>query len=170
MSNQQEVFALIKELSGQKNILTIPRFFIKITGSLQVALFLSQVIFWSDKGKNEDGWFYKTYEEWEEELAINKYYIRKSIEFLKSKKVLNTKTKKINGNPTLHFRLNPEALNHWLMHSVNKGKYNECTFYYNTENAPLKIHSISDPETGFDFGIETYPTSSQFAKTGSAVI
>lgn len=104
-SNHKQVINLIKSLTGQANVLTIPRVFMEYTGSLDAALFLSQILYWSDKG-DEEGWFYKTYLEWKKELCLGEYEIRKSIKLLRDDKgIIETKIKKANGNPTLHFRL-----------------------------------------------------------------
>ncbi|MFH1076549.1 MAG: hypothetical protein V1753_06885, partial [Pseudomonadota bacterium] len=63
MSNQKDIFNLIKALAGQANILTIPRAFIKFTGSVEAALLLSQIIYWGDRNPRGK-WFYKSYREW----------------------------------------------------------------------------------------------------------
>ena len=57
MNNQQAMIELIKATSGQANILTIPRPYIEFMGSLDGGLFLSQLIYWSDRGGQDDGWF-----------------------------------------------------------------------------------------------------------------
>ena len=103
MSNQQDIFRIIKELTGQTNILTIPRAFVQYTGSIETALFLSQVVYWSDKG--HDGWFYKTYQEWADEICLSEYALRKSVNKLTEMGILETKIKKANGSPTVHYHL-----------------------------------------------------------------
>jgi len=106
---QQVVFSLIEEISGQKNILTIPKPFIKYTGSIEAALLLSQIIYWSSRTSDPDGWFYKRYIDWENEIALTKHKCNTAIGVLKRKKIIKTKVKKANGNPTLHFQLQREA-------------------------------------------------------------
>jgi hypothetical protein len=105
--NKSEVITLIKRLTGQANLLTIPRAFVQYTGTVDCALFLSQVLYWSDKGK--DAWFYKKYEEWEAEISLSEYQVRKAVQTLKTKGILETKLKKANGAPTVHYRLNERA-------------------------------------------------------------
>lgn len=101
---QSEVFALLKKFVGQSNILTAPVAFVRYTGSLDCAVFLSQIIYWT--GRSEDGWFYKSYTEWETELCLSEYEIRKNCRLLKNKGILITKLKKVNGAPVVHYRLN----------------------------------------------------------------
>ncbi len=114
---QQKIFNILKQFSGTKNILAIPRFFIEITDDIEEAIVLSQLIYWHDKSVN-DGWVYKTYKDWEEETGLSEYKVRKAKKKLeeKGKKEkdgkekdekgwIETKIKKANGNPTVHYRL-----------------------------------------------------------------
>ena len=70
---QQAIFNLLKNTFGQNNLLTVPTLLVKkLKGDHCAALFLGQLIYWTGKGANPDGWIYKTYQEWEEELFIKK--------------------------------------------------------------------------------------------------
>lgn len=102
MSNQKDLVNLIKSLTGQANVLTVPRDFIDYMESLDGALFLSQVIYWSDKGK--DGWFYKTYAEWKDEICLGRYEVERAVKTLKAKGFLETDIRKAAGAPTVHYR------------------------------------------------------------------
>ncbi|MBA3354772.1 MAG: hypothetical protein H0U18_02295 [Pyrinomonadaceae bacterium] len=101
---QKEVFALLKKFSGQSNILTAPVAFIRYTGALECAVFLSQVIYWTQR--SEDGWFYKSYSDWEKEICLSAYEVRKASRLLKNKGVLETKVKKTFRFPR---RLHPSS-------------------------------------------------------------
>ena len=108
MNNQQTVINMIKAISGQANVLTIPRIFITLTGDIKAALFLSQCIYWSDKVKREDGYFYKDANEWEEETGLTR---REQIGARKKLKTfIDVKLLRANGAPTLHYRVNFDAL------------------------------------------------------------
>lgn len=108
MSNYQQINALIKPFSGQHNTIGCPRIYCKFMGSLEGGVFLSQVIYFSDKGGRRDGWFYKTYDEWKEELELSEYKVRKLSRQLEDLGVLETKVKKANGAPTVHYRFDTE--------------------------------------------------------------
>ena len=95
---------MLKKFVGQSNILTAPVAFVKYTGSLDCAVFLSQIIYWTDR--SSDGWFYKSYAEWESEICLSEYEIRKNCRRLKNKGILVTKLQKVNGAPVVHYRLN----------------------------------------------------------------
>jgi hypothetical protein len=79
-----------------------------MTGSLEAALLLSQIVYWSDRSTLKDGWFYKTYIEWEAELSLTQYQVSKAIKVLKEFGV-ETKLKKHNDIPMLHYRINPSV-------------------------------------------------------------
>jgi len=50
------------------------RVFVKLSGSVTAALLLSQATYWSKRvNTNDEGWFYKTREQWEEETGLTRY-------------------------------------------------------------------------------------------------
>lgn len=112
MSNdsfQQQIFGMIQSLSGEKNLLAIPREIIRFTGDLESGVFLAQLIYWTDKGSRKDGFIYKTLKEWQDEIFISEYSLRKIRKNLEGMGILETKVKKANGNPTLHYRINQKV-------------------------------------------------------------
>lgn len=106
MDNRKETYNIIKAVSGWQNIIAVPRLFINLTGDWQVAAVLSQLIYWSDKAKREDGYFYKSNQELQEELGVTDYTVRK----VKELPYVETKVIKANGAPTTHYRINFELL------------------------------------------------------------
>jgi len=113
LSNQKDIFNLIKALAGQANILTIPRAFIKFTGSVEAALLLSQIIYWSDRNPRGK-WFYKSYKDWQDEIGLSKHKVAHATAILTTKNLVKTKVKKANGNPTLHYLFNQDAFVQWF--------------------------------------------------------
>ncbi|MGG3233226.1 DnaD domain protein [Priestia flexa] len=105
MDFKHEVFSIISELTGQNNVITLNVAFVDFTGDLESGLFLSQVIYWADRAKRTDGFFYKTDDEWNDEIKLTKYGVRKSRKKLEELGILETKVKKANGNPTVHYKL-----------------------------------------------------------------
>lgn len=136
--HRTEVFDLIKEFAGQSNILTVPVAFIRYTGTLEAALLLSQILYWSDK--KEGGWFYKTHKEWEEELALSKYEARKATKLLIDKGILETRVKKVNGTPTLHYHLKEAEFSLSIVQFLNNRKLTDCTFM-ESEKSELSINN-----------------------------
>lgn len=49
------------------------RAFVRVGAGITGALMLSQAIYWSNRTKADDGWFYKSQVEWEEETGLSRY-------------------------------------------------------------------------------------------------
>lgn len=111
MSKHQELRAIMKKMSGQDHIITVPRIFIEfLDGDLNTALVLNQLVFYADKTKRTDGFFYKSYGEWEAETGLTRRKIKGSIGKLINKELVATKLKKANGAPTLHYALDYDKM------------------------------------------------------------
>lgn len=121
MTNYEQINNLISSFSGQKNIISFPVVYLKITEDLNTALLLNQLVFWSDKSKRTDGFFYKTYGEWHEEIHLSEYQVRRSIKKLKELNIVETKLKKANGSPTLHYRVLMNNLSDLILKNVQNG-------------------------------------------------
>jgi hypothetical protein len=108
MKNQQRMFQLIKQTDGRNSIVAVPRLFIGLTGDHKAAILLSQLLYWSDKGKRKDGFIFKSDKEWGKELGFSRnelIRIRKILE-----PFLEIKVKKAYGSPTHHYRLKMNVL------------------------------------------------------------
>lgn len=108
MSATATIRALLRQFTGQENTLVVPRAFIKLTGDHVAALILNQVLYWSDRTTDPDGWFYKTAEEWEEELCISRFQLDRSRKVL-TPLGLRTELRKVGGAPKVHYRLDFEC-------------------------------------------------------------
>jgi uncharacterized phage protein (TIGR02220 family) len=110
LSNYTAIRELVKRISGQDNTFTIPRIYVQFTGDLTSAVLLNQIVFYSDKSKRTDGYFYKTYKEWEEEVCLTERQVRLAVGKLKDKGIIETKLMKANGSPTVHYKLHFDKL------------------------------------------------------------
>lgn len=120
-------FDLIAQFMGQQNILAIPRAFISILGSLDAALVLSQIIYWSDRATMKNGWFAKSYAEWEDELSLSKYQIGKAVKALKPAGI-ETKVKKFDGSPVVHYHVDKQVFSQWIVKKLDElGKSKNLT-------------------------------------------
>lgn len=175
LSNQKIIFELLQKLTGQSNVLTIPRLFVELfDGDHGQALFLSQLIYWSDKGSNPDGWFYKTYTEWYQETLLSEYKVRKAVKLLESENIVKTKIKKANGNPTLHYKIDPKSLHDWLLKKLKErdlnysrneplktsGSITKITTKTTTENnsyvSEKRLHALTGENDFLDFYLKTH--------------
>lgn len=119
MSAQSDYFELIKQISGQKNVITVPRLFVKITGDLNQAVFLSQCIYWSDKTARKDGFFYKTAAEFSDELGVTPRQVRYAAERLEESGFITTEVHRANGSPTTHYRVNLDVVTASILQICN---------------------------------------------------
>lgn len=138
MSNYSALRSVIKNFSGQDNVVTIPKMYIEVTGDLTAALVLNQVVFWSDKSKRTDGFFYKSYKEWLEETTLTERQVRYAVNKLKEKKIVETKLKKANGAPTLHYKLEYDTLLDWILTLCQNG---------NLQNVRMDTDTLSESLT-----------------------
>jgi hypothetical protein len=99
--NQQ----LLAQFSGNDSFLTIPKIYYRLTKNLNKSLLLSQVIFYSDKSTYcKDGWFYKTYEDWQKEVFLSVRGMRDLFKELVSEELIEMRVAKIQGTRTPLFR------------------------------------------------------------------
>lgn len=124
MGDHEQILAtvksLIKQFTGQAQTLTVPRTFVRLTGDHVVALVLNQILFWSDKTENEDGWFYKEHADWKEELEISPDQLRRAIDKLAIVGV-HRKLRKVAGAPKLHFRIDLNVFTATLVEFLKSG-------------------------------------------------
>jgi hypothetical protein len=110
-----DLTATLITLSGDDSVITVRKPFVEFTGSLEAAMMLSQLLYWTPRSK-ADGWIAKTDDEWTEELCLTGYAIRKARKILEDMEVLETDLRKFKGAPTVHYRLIQETLRHkWIL-------------------------------------------------------
>jgi hypothetical protein len=100
-----QIKAVIKASTGQANVITTPRAFIKFTGDHISAMLLAQIVYWSDRTDDPSGWFYKTDQDWAEELCLSSYQVRRATTRLAELGVEHA-VRRHSGAPTSHYRLN----------------------------------------------------------------
>lgn len=84
------------------------RAFAKIGGSTDAGIFLSQAWYWSKRTTLDDGWFYKSGKEWEEETGLTRRQIDTVRRNLKKRGLLEDD---VRGTPaTVHYRLNKDNI------------------------------------------------------------
>lgn len=101
MSNYQTVLSLIEELEIK---CWTTQVYIKITGGLDLGVFLERIVWWSDKTSRTDGYFWKKAEEWGEELCVSYDQIKRMEKNLKKLGFIETALKRANKAPTTHYK------------------------------------------------------------------
>lgn len=109
ITTRAEIMAVITQLAGQASMLTIPRLFVEITGDLNSALLLNQIVFWTGKGRLGET-IYKTYRQWEQEIFLKRSQCETAKKRLEKLGMIDTAVYRAGGSPTVHYRLNYEKL------------------------------------------------------------
>jgi hypothetical protein len=129
--HKDHILSLIKSVSGQANVIAVPRLFVQITGDPCLAMMLSQLLYWSDRATRGDGLVYKSSKDWIEELGVTDYTVRK----FKKLPYIQTRVIKANGSPTTHYRIHYDALVELVMQQrqfdavdiANESDHNDMT-------------------------------------------
>jgi hypothetical protein len=82
------------------------RALVDLTGSVQAALMLSQAIYWQERVTREDGWWYKSIDEWQEETGLNRRRLETARK--QNRKYLSSVLRDVPAR--LYWRVNREAL------------------------------------------------------------
>ncbi len=141
------------------------RSFVKLTGSITGALMLSQAIYWQKRCQREDGWWWKTLDEWGEETGMTRKEVERSRR--ECRKFLQYKVQGL--PPKGHYRVNVGALVEYVQNGqielpgMDKLNCPERTKQYvqNGQNNP--------PQTGILHIGETTPEITPETTTGGNV-
>lgn len=119
MDNKQIISNLIISYSGQKRTINIPVLYLELLEDYNTAVILNQLIYWSDRSNRTDGYFFKSYKEWAEEVFLSQYQVKKAIDKLKKLDLVETKLKKSYGSPTLHYKVDMEEISKWIIKKLD---------------------------------------------------
>jgi hypothetical protein len=115
MSDYADLAVTLIALAGNQNVVTVRKAFVDFTGSLEAGMLLDQLLYWTPRASRKDGFIAKSNKELRDELCLTDYAIRRARKELEELGVLETMVKKWGGAPTVHYRLDLEALNRkWI--------------------------------------------------------
>ena len=147
MGNYDDIKNVISTFSGTERHITVPRVYLEMLGDFNTAAFLNQLIFWSDKTKRRDGFFYKTYAEWEDELFLSEYQVRRSSKNLKDLGLIETEVKRANGSPTVHYKVNMEELSVSILNKLKERNQTNLSFHDEVPKVSLTVDDTVDEQT-----------------------
>ena len=94
----------------QGHVLTTNIVFIQLTGRIEDAVFLSQLLYWSDRCLRHDRWIWKSAREWKLELGLSRYQVAAVTKRLVALGIVETRLKKANGAPTTYYHIRADQL------------------------------------------------------------
>jgi hypothetical protein len=123
------------------------RCFIDLTGSVTAAIMLSQAIYWSGRCSDVDGWFYKTTEEWQEEIGLTRHELEGARAKLKQTSFWQEERKGDHGR--MHYRIEAHILQSELdkLEEVSSPKSGKRDFR-KAANVISEKRQTSLPESG----------------------
>lgn len=104
---------LATRLFGTGNVLVLHRFTLDLVGGDHLAaLFLEQLLYWTERSRNEDGWVVKTYAQWEAEIGMSRKVIVRVADTLKPLGVETAVRRSPfhRMQPVVHYRVNLDVL------------------------------------------------------------
>lgn len=122
----------------------------RICGSATAGLMLSQAVYWSERAKMPDGWFFKTIEEWQQEICLSRH--EQDTARRKLRALGFWKEKRMGVPCRVHYRVDLEALAACISQfaenrqtGLPKTGKPACR---NAANLPAGMRQASLPETG----------------------
>ena len=138
---KMDLFKVIAEMNGEGQSFVIPRLYVKLSVGHVEALVLKQLVFWSNKTKRTDGYFYKKSEELQQETEMTRRQIDRVVKKLVDSGLIETQIKKANGAPTRHFKIKQDEIVSRLHQMVQS----------NAPNGAIRMHetvqSLTDSNT-----------------------
>ncbi|MEO8396562.1 MAG: hypothetical protein ABI700_26445 [Chloroflexota bacterium] len=184
---RKHVLALIGENYGDKTLVLCPTAFVKLLSSdHKAAILLAQILYWADRTKDPDGWFYKSYADWKAETGLSETQVRRIVngdprvqapQLTLRDLGVETKLQKVKrtGAPTLHYRINQAQFLAALHAFLGQGDSQHCAGSIpdiggNEPSAMPGIHSdqseaalitpeITNPEISTEDHIHQNPTN-----------
>lgn len=77
--SKNTIYGLVSQFLGQQNNISVPVPLVRMLGDYTAAAFVAQVTYWSDRTRDPEGWFWKTYEQWLEEMHLTNDQIRRCV-------------------------------------------------------------------------------------------
>ncbi len=96
--------ASLLQMAGQSNVITVRRPFVAFTGTLEAAMLLDQLLYWTSRSVMA-GWIAKTDAEFQEELCLTRYSVRAARDRLVEMGIIETDVRRFNNFPTQHYHV-----------------------------------------------------------------
>lgn len=118
--------ASLLQMAGQSNVITVRRPFVAFTGSLEAAMLLDQLLYWTPRSVM-GGWIAKSDAELQDELCLKRYSVRAARDRLVEMKLVEVDVRRFNNFPTQHYRVNMAVLTSLWSEFVSRLCENEQT-------------------------------------------
>ncbi len=112
---------LLKELHGTERMLVVPFMLIRRLGSIEGAALLNQIVYWSDGKSNlGKGKFSHSYPEWEKELGLSEYIVKKWCEVFIGYGFLQVTVENVAGKLRTIYHFDYDKYIDWLIGQTSR--------------------------------------------------
>ncbi len=101
--------ASLLQMAGQSNVIAVRRPFVAFTGTLEAAMLLDQLLYWTSRSVM-GGWIAKSDAEFQEELCLTRYSVRAARDRLVKMGIIETDVRRFNNFPTQHYHVRMDKL------------------------------------------------------------
>lgn len=143
MTNYQSIIDLVKQQDKNGKCGWSTQVFIKLAKDTLLGNFLDRIVWWSDKTSRDDGFFYKSADEWNEELFISYAQVKRLEGKLVEMELIEVKKMMANGAPTMHYRPRMDNLKNNIIELYKKVEIQESRISRKS-NIEIQESSISE--------------------------
>jgi len=175
-----KLLELIADLTGKDRTVTFPKAYVEwLKGDYVAAVVLNEVVWWTrisyDKGR--EGWFYRSEVEWLEEKGLSRKQVVRSVTAINATAgtipLIERMTKRANGSPTMHFRLNASVFadlveGEWKLPKGQKPTFPNGSFH-SAQTAESLTESTTEKTTETFGASATTPTATPTSKRATQV-
>lgn len=124
--SKNPLLATMLALTGDRNVITIHHATVMWLGDLHSAMMFEQILYWSPRATDPEGWIIKSDREWGQELHLTRYSVRAAACHLTERNLIEGTQKKW-GNSTVNaYRPNFDQIEkQWLEHIAQPLSENE---------------------------------------------
>jgi hypothetical protein len=98
---------------GRSDIRSVPALLSKVIGNQNAALMCIRLLYWFPRATKRDGWVYKSWRDWNAECNLSQGQVKRVHNRGYLERVgITRQTKKANGTPTTHYRLDMNQFIH----------------------------------------------------------
>jgi hypothetical protein len=108
--NRSHTIERLLKLAGEEKVIETPLLFIDFTGDRAAADMLAQLLRWSARPVEQDGWMAVPDYVWMRDLRLTRYAVRQGRARLEQMGLVTTVVRMRGSVPTLHYRLDLPAL------------------------------------------------------------
>ena len=140
MGPRDEVLDLIRQHLGRVNLIPVPVLFLELTGDTDSALLLTQLLYWTERARDDDGWVFKARHDWYAELHLNRYKLDMARRRLRDLSLIEEDHHLVGSRRILHLRVRRTQL-HATLRALLLPEGTAC----GEDNGTYEVNCDADP-------------------------